>query len=161
MLKVISSSPGDLKPVFNAMLENAARICEAQFGNLLLCEGDGFRFAATHNVPPIYAELSQREPIIHPTPLAPLSRAAATREFVHVVDLAEQPAYKQRDPPVTALVDVGGARTLLIVPMLKEGAVIGRLASSARKFVLLPTSKSIWSEILPPRRSSPSRMRDC
>ncbi len=127
VLKVISSSPGDLKPVFNAMLENAARLCEAQFGNLLLCEGDGFRFAATHNVPPIYAELSQREPIIHPTPLAPLSRAAATREFVHVVDLTEQPAYKQRDPPVTALVDVGGARTLLIVPMLKEGAVIGTL----------------------------------
>ena len=89
VLKVISSSPGDLKPVFNAMLENAARLCEAQFGNLLLCEGDGFRFAATHNVPPIYAELSQREPIIHPAPLAPLSRAVATGEFVHIVDLTE------------------------------------------------------------------------
>jgi GAF domain-containing protein len=127
VLKVISSSPGDLKPVFNAMLENAARLCEAQFGNLLLCEGDGFRFAATHNVPPIYAELSQREPIIHPAPLAPLSRAVATGEFVHIVDLTEQPAYKQRDPPVTALVDVAGARTLLIVPMLKDGAVIGAL----------------------------------
>jgi GAF domain-containing protein len=142
VLKVISSSPGDLKPVFNAMLENAARLCEAQFGNLLLCEGDGFRFAATHNVPPIYAELSQREPIIHPAPLAPLSRAVATGEFVHIVDLTEQPAYKQRDPPVTALVDVAGARTLLIVPMLKDGAVIGALGIF-RQEVRLFTDKQI------------------
>jgi len=127
VLSVISSSPGDLKPVFDAMLANAARLCEAQFGNLLLYEGDAFRFVAMHNVPAVYAERWQREPLFRPSPLAPVARAVATKDFVHVVNLKDDPAYLQRDPPVVSLVDVGGARTLLIVPMIKDAEVIGTL----------------------------------
>ena len=127
VLSVISSSPGDLKPVFDAMLANAARLCEAQFGNLLLYEGDAFRFVAMHNVPAVYAERWQREPLFRPSPLAPIARAVATKDFVHVVDLKDDSAYLQRDPPVVSLVDAGGARTLLIVPMIKDAEVIGTL----------------------------------
>ena len=127
VLSVISSSPGDLKPVFDAMLANAARLCEAQFGNLLLYEGDAFRFVAMHNVPAVYAERWQREPLFRPSPLAPIARAVAAKNFVHVVNLKDDPAYLQRDPPVVSLVDVGGARTLLIVPMIKDAEVIGTL----------------------------------
>ena len=127
VLSVISSSPGDLKPVFDAMLANAARLCEAQFGNLLLHEGGAFRFVAMHNVPAVYAERWQREPLFQPSPLAPIARAVGTKDFVHVVNLRDDPAYLQRDPPVVSLVDVGGARTLLIVPMIKDAEVIGTL----------------------------------
>jgi GAF domain-containing protein/HAMP domain-containing protein len=128
VLSVISSSPGDLKPVFETMLANAARLCEAQFGNLLLYEGDdAFRFVAMHNVPAVYAERWQRDPLFRPGPLAPVARAVATRNFVHVVDLKDDQAYLQGDPPIVSLVDVGGARTLLIVPMVKDAEVIGTL----------------------------------
>ncbi len=128
VLSVISSSPGDLKPVFDAMLANAARLCEAQFGNLLLCEGDAFRVGAMHNMSPDFAERFRREPVFHASPLAPVSRATASKEFVHIVDLTEDAAYKQRDPPVAAVVDEGGARSMLVVPMLKEGKAIGALS---------------------------------
>ncbi len=128
VLRVISSSPGDLEPVFHAMLGNAARLCEAQFGNLLLCEGDAFRVGAMHNMPPHFAELFRREPVFRAGPLAPVSRATATKEFVHIVDLTEDAAYKQGDPPVVAVVDVGGARSMIVVPMLKEGEAIGALS---------------------------------
>ena len=96
VLSVISSSPGDLKPVFDAMLANAARLCEAQFGNLLLYEDGAFRFVAMHNVPAVCAERWQREPLFRPSPLAPIARAVATKDFVHVVNLKEDPAYLQR-----------------------------------------------------------------
>ena len=66
MLKVISASPGELEPVFKAMLENAVRICAAKFGNLYLSEGDGFRTVATHDVPRPFAESAAREPLFRP-----------------------------------------------------------------------------------------------
>jgi GAF domain-containing protein len=133
VLSVISSSPGDLKPVFDAMLGNAARLCEAQFGNLLLCEGEAFRVGAMHNMPPLFAERFRREPVFHAGPLAPVSRATATGEFVHIVDLTEDAAYKQSDPPVVAVVDAGGARSMIVVPMLKEGEAIGALSIFRRE----------------------------
>jgi signal transduction histidine kinase/DNA-binding response OmpR family regulator len=133
VLSVISSSPGDLKPVFDAMLANAARLCEAQFGNLLLCEGDAYRFGAMHNMSPDFAERFQREPLFRAGPLAPVSRATATRKFVHIVDLTEDAAYKQGDPPVVAVVDAGGARSMIVVPMLKEGEAIGALSIFRRE----------------------------
>jgi hypothetical protein len=76
VLKVISSSPGELEPVFNAMLENAVRICEAKFGTMFLREGDAFRTVALHNAPPAYAELRRRNPVIHPHPKSGLARLA-------------------------------------------------------------------------------------
>ena len=68
VLGVISSSPGELEPVFQTMLENATRICNAKFGILWLCEGEGFRCAALHNAPPVFAEQFRRQPVVHPAP---------------------------------------------------------------------------------------------
>src|SRR5215471_20994885 len=87
VLKVISSSPGELEPVFNAMLENARRICEAKFGILFLCEGDGFRAAAMQNAPPALVEAYTRDVILRPPPDAPLGRVASTKQVAQVVDI--------------------------------------------------------------------------
>ena len=128
VLSVISSSPGDLQPVFNAMLENGARLCEAQFGNLLLREGEMLRISAMYNMTPEFTERFQREPVFRPGALAPMTRALTDKEFVHVVDLRQDAAYKERDPPVVSVVDEGGARSMIVVPMLKEGEAIGALS---------------------------------
>jgi GAF domain-containing protein len=128
VLKVISSSPGELEPVFQSMLENATRICQASFGILNLSEGDTFRVAAMHNAPPAFAELRQREPVVRPGPLTSLARVAATKKFDHVFDLAEEAGYKERDPAAVVLVELAGTRTLLVVPMLKETELIGVIA---------------------------------
>ena len=125
VLGVISSSPGELEPVFQSMLENATRLCGASFGSLLLCEGHSFRIVAMHNMPAAFAERWRREPVARPGPLAPLSRAAASKDVVHIVDLFEDAAYRESDPPVVSLVDEGGVRSILVVPMLKEGEPIG------------------------------------
>src|SRR5262249_49739902 len=85
--EVISSSPGQLEPVFNAMLENATRICEAKFGTLYLCEGDVFRLGAMHNPPPAFAEERRREPVFRLSPATALSRATKTRQPVQIADL--------------------------------------------------------------------------
>src|SRR5262249_32278208 len=84
VLSVISSSPGELEPVFQAMLENATRICEAKFGNLLLCDGDAFRVVALHGAPPEWGALRQREPVVRAGPNNPIFRLAATKQLQHV-----------------------------------------------------------------------------
>src|SRR5262249_4006301 len=92
VLKIISSSPGDLKPVFNAMLENAVRLCEASFGNLLLREGDTFRRVATHNAPPNFAAFIANEPLIHRHQSRSLNRLIETKQADHIADMAaDQP----------------------------------------------------------------------
>jgi signal transduction histidine kinase len=130
VLGVISSSPGELEPVFRAMLENATRICEAKCGNLFLREQDSFRAVARHGAPAAYAEFRQREPVIdirnHPD--VPLARVARTKEVVHIHDLAAEQAYIERKHLMVALVELAGARTLLTVPMLKEGELVGAIA---------------------------------
>ena len=127
VLQVISSSPGELEPVFTAMLVSATRICEAKFGNLLLREGEAFRWVAWHGEP---TYVSGGEGRIIRTGVAdiPLSRVAATKKRDHVADLRQEAAYKAGFAPLVALVDKGGARTLLIVPMLKELTLIGAIA---------------------------------
>ena len=128
VLRVISSSPGELEPVFKTMLENATRICEANFGVLQLCEGGGFRIGTTHNAPPAFVQgLARRELIFRPTSLHHLARVAATKQVVQVSDLAVDEAYKQRDPGAVRLVELAGARTVLCVPMLKESELIGAI----------------------------------
>ncbi len=127
VLKVISASPGDLKPVFAAILENATRICEAQFGNLALREAEGLRMVAMHNAPPAYAEARQREPLQRPSPLRPIARAVATKQLVHVTDYAEELVYKQREPGAVMLVELAKVRSLIVMPMLKDGEVVGAL----------------------------------
>jgi GAF domain-containing protein/sensor histidine kinase YesM len=128
VLRVISSSPGDLQPVFTTILENATRICEANFGILTLHEGDAFRVAAMHNAPAALVELRQREPMVRAGPLTGLGRVAAAKQPIQISDLTEDPAYQQRDPAAVALVELAGARTLVVVPMLKEALLIGVIA---------------------------------
>jgi GAF domain-containing protein len=128
VLRVISSSPGELEPVFQAMLENAVHICEAKFGDLWLAEGDGFRFGALYGTPAAYAEAWMREPLIHPGPSTGLVRAKHTKSVVHIADVMTEPAYAEREPIRVALVELAGARTLVVVPMLKDDAFVGAIA---------------------------------
>ena len=120
VLQVISSSPGELEPVFQAMLENATRICEADLGTMALYEDGGFRHVALHGAPPAYAELRQRQPVVRPHPEAPLGRLARTKQVVHIEDVLAQPEQAQ-----AGLAKLARARTLLIVPLLKEQQLIG------------------------------------
>ena len=127
VLRVISSSPGDLEPVFNSILENATRICGASFGNLELCENGMFRIGAMFNAPTAFVEHRRREPFISPHPLSALARVVETKRFFQVENLPEHPAYKDRFPPYVHLVEGAGARTLLIMPLLKEDELVGVL----------------------------------
>jgi signal transduction histidine kinase len=127
VLSAISSSPSKLDPVFQTILANATRICEANFGLLHLNESGAFRVVATHNVPPAFAEYRSREPRVHPSPKHPLSRVAATKEMFHVPDIRAEGAYIEGDVSILPFVDLTGARTLIGVPMLAEGEVIGSI----------------------------------
>ena len=119
VLRVISSSPGELEPVFQAMLENAVRICEAKFGSLYLREGDAFRVTAQHNAPPGFAEERRREPVLRPGPGTGLDRMVQTKRAVQIADVEVEPAYRS-DARAIALIKLAGYRTALCVPMLKE-----------------------------------------
>jgi GAF domain-containing protein/CheY-like chemotaxis protein len=127
VLGVISSSPGELEPVFQAMLTNATRICEANFGALFRFEDGAVRAAAMLGVPPAYAEFWQRGPR-RPDPRTALARVIEARQVVHIADIQTHPAYVENEPTFVALVNLGGFRTLLVVPMLKENDLIGALA---------------------------------
>jgi GAF domain-containing protein len=127
VLSVISSSPGELEPVFQAMLSSAIRICEAKFGNLLLYEGGQFRMAAMQGAPPAWAEKRSLEPVFRPRPNNRLALVAKTKQVQHVADLTADQSYIERDPAVVAIADIAGARTLLLVPMLKEQELVGTI----------------------------------
>jgi hypothetical protein len=123
LLKVISGSPGNLEPVFQAMLENAVGICGANFGNMFLYEDDAFRTVAMFNAPEAYANARMGAPL-HPPSDSGLGRLAATKEVVQIADLRTVERYViNRDPFVVAAVELAGIRTLLAVPMLKEGGL--------------------------------------
>ncbi len=128
VLQVISRSPGELNPVFQTILSSATRICDAQFGLLVLYEDDGFRCSSTFNLPPAFAETFTRNPVIYPPPSDPLGRLVLTRQLVHVADVRQEPDYVAGFPPIVELAELGGARTLLLVPMLKETSLIGVIA---------------------------------
>jgi GAF domain-containing protein len=125
VLEVISSSPGDLKPIFEAILENAVRLCGAKFGNLYLREGDGFRAAAMHNAPPAYAE--QRAGLVRPSPHSTLWRAAQSKQPAQTADMTTLQAYVEGDPWLISTVALGGYRSVLNVPMLQEDEFIGSI----------------------------------
>jgi len=121
VLRVISSSPGELQPVFEAMLQNAVRICDAQFGNLALFENDGFRFVAQYGAPPKYRNARQREPFIRGKAGGNLDRVIKTKRIDHVADMAAE-------EPDSGIASLGGARTLVTVPMLKDNELVGMIA---------------------------------
>ena len=125
VLQIISGSPGHLEPVFATMLEKSVNICDAKFGYVHRWDGEAFGLMATYNVPPAFAN-ARRGLRIHPKPGMPLDRMLATKTTVHVADLAVEPIYtEERDPLAVAAVELGGIRTLLAVPMLKENELIG------------------------------------
>ena len=127
LLQVISGSPGNLEPVFQAMLENAVGICGANFGNMFLYEDDAFRTVAMFNAPEAYANARLGTPL-HPPSDSGLGRLAATKEVVQIADLRTVERYViNRDPFVVAAVELAGIRTLLAVPMLKEGCLVGAI----------------------------------
>src|SRR5271155_1911116 len=122
VLRVISSSPGDLRPVFDTILANAMRLCQAQFGNLLLCDGDRFRLVAGH-APRAYTKFWQ--PGVKPGPNNALGRLLRNKQVVHIPDAAAERAYAERDPLRVATIEFLQARTFLVVPMLKESEIVG------------------------------------
>ncbi|HZQ61373.1 MAG TPA: GAF domain-containing protein, partial [Casimicrobiaceae bacterium] len=125
VLQVINSSPGDLAPVFDAMLENALRLCGAAFGKLLIYEGEGrFHSAAERGVPAPYAEFLAGKQLIYGPDTGP-DRVLKGAELVHDADLMDTDAYRAGEPLRRAFVDLGGARTALHVPLRKDGALLG------------------------------------
>ena len=129
VLKVISSSPSELKPVFDAILEHATRICEAKFGTMWLCEGDAIRVVALRNAPPAFEE-RRRNRLIHLFDLHPkgaFRRSLETRQVIHVADLRVDEGYLAGAPDTRDVVDAAGARTGLIVPMLKGNELVGSI----------------------------------
>ena len=143
VLSVISSSSGELEPVFKAMLENATRLCEARYGTMWLREGDAFRAASLHGpLPPTYIELLRSGTLFRAGPDTPTGRVVQTRQPVQVLDLRETRAYLDRDPVLVAAVEVAGIRTMFSVPMLKEGQLVGTI-SIYRQEMLPFTAKQI------------------
>src|SRR6202048_3104472 len=128
VLKVISSTAGELEPVFETMLAKATGICEAKFGVLWQTEGQGYRAVAMHGVPPAYSSEREREPIIYPEPEIPLGRLTRTKQVLQIADIRNDQSYIKGFGPIVNLADNGGARTLLMVPMLKESELIGAIA---------------------------------
>src|SRR5262249_51387665 len=141
VLRVISSSTGNLEAVFTTMLENAVNICDAKFGVVYRCEGDTPRFVAMHTAPPALVELSRHSPF-RPSRKHYFGRMIATKAMVHIADLAAELGYIERRPEYVASVEVGGVRTALTVPMLRENELIGAFAV-ARQEVRLFTDKQI------------------
>jgi GAF domain-containing protein len=142
VLRVISSSPNALDPVFRTMLTNATRLCEADFGQLLLHQGDGlFLNVAMHNAPPAFAELRKREPMVRAS--GTLARTATERlEFLHIADCTEDASYKRGDADFVKFVDLCEVRTLLGVPLRKDEELMG-VIGIYRKKVLPFTEKQI------------------
>jgi class 3 adenylate cyclase/GAF domain-containing protein len=133
VLQVISSSPGDLEPVFSAMLEKAARMCDAKFGNIYRWDGDALQLVATHNTPPAYAEHRRRSPFRADQDNS-VARMITSKRVVHLLDAAANKTYATRsDPTVVAAVELGGIRTSLIVPMLKEDELVGAFIVSRQE----------------------------
>ena len=142
VLQVISGSPGDLEPVFAAMLESAVRTCGAKFGNIYRVEGDGLCNVATHNTPTAFAEALRGSPYFSPGPNNPVRRMMQTKTIVHVLDVAASEAYTEREPITVASVELGQTRTLMIVPMLKDNELVGAF-TLARQEVRPFTDKQI------------------
>jgi signal transduction histidine kinase len=125
VLGVISSSPGELQPVFEKMLENATRVCNAEFGTMLLHEHGAFRHVALYNPPPAFVEFVGRDPFVHSPSDGILGRVARTKRPINVADLRDEPVYLRGAESATLLADIGGARSVLGVPILKEGEFVG------------------------------------
>ena len=110
------------------MLANAVRICEAKFGTIIRAEEGGYRAVAMHGAPPAYADERRHNPVLQIGPTNPLVRLAASRQLQHIADIRAEQAYLDRDRAFVVFAEGAGARTLLLVPMLKENELIGAIA---------------------------------
>src|SRR5215831_9910554 len=136
VLQVISSSPGDLQPIFDVMLANATRICDASYCALFLCHGDAIRLAAQCQIPQALQDYLRRRDLYVPPAHSPLGRIVQTKQFLHSPDIS---AETDITPPSALL---GGARAYLGIPMLKETELIGVIVIY-RQEVRLFTDKQI------------------
>ena len=129
MLRIISSSPGELEPVFKAILANAMRICEAKFGNLFLYSNASFRIVAMQNAPVAYAERWQKNPtvVVADNPHMPIAQLAGTKKVLHIADLTAEPAMLPATPASSQPSNSAAIRTMLLVPMLKEKELVGAI----------------------------------
>jgi class 3 adenylate cyclase/putative methionine-R-sulfoxide reductase with GAF domain len=133
VLQIISSAPGELEPVFGKMLENAVRICDAKFGIIYRWDGEAMHLVAAHNAPPSLVEVRRHSPL-RPDPKTAFARVVASKTVVHIADAAEEQGYIERTNPVAvAAVEIGGIRTILLVPMLKENELIGAFTLSRQE----------------------------
>src|SRR5262249_47348251 len=114
--------PGELNPCTKLILINGPRLCEADLGTLELWENDGARLAASYGAPRAYLDAREREPFIRPNPDHPLGLIAATRRLVHITDMLARPEHARG-----LLTRLAGARTLLVVPMLKDNELVGAI----------------------------------
>ncbi len=127
VLKVVSASPGDMAPVFDAMLRNAMRLCEAKFGHILLYDGEGFHATHLHDAPKAYREFWEKHGPICPSPNTGLGRIVREKRMFHIPDLKAEAAYIARDPLRVITVEEAGARSFVGVPMLKDDKLIGAI----------------------------------
>ena len=135
VLRIVASSPGELQPVFESMLANATRICQAKFGTLYLREADGFRGVATHNAPTPYVEERKRN-LVRPPPDSTLGQVLKTHRVIQVADITAVKSYIEGDPYLVSAVKLGGYRTVAAVPMLKEDSLIGAITINRQEVQL-------------------------
>ena len=127
ILQVISSSAGDLQPVFATILEKAVRLCSATFGNIYRWEDGALHLVAAHNTPPALAEVRRRSPL-RPDPQSFVARMVATKGAINIPDLAAEPFYIERNPTAVAAVELADMRSILLVPMLRNNDLIGAIS---------------------------------
>ena len=133
VLKLISSSFGDPQPVFASILASAVRICDADNGVISRWDGNALHLVATHNMPQAFIELREQSPY-RPLRHSPSGRMLATGMLVHIADLAADPVYLEGDAPPVAAVEIGGIRTMLAAPLLKDSELMGSLRKEVRPF---------------------------
>jgi signal transduction histidine kinase/putative methionine-R-sulfoxide reductase with GAF domain len=127
ILQVISSSAGDLQPVFATILEKAVRLCSASFGNIYRWEDEALHLVATHNTPPALAEVRRRSPL-RPFPQSFVARMVATKAAVNIPDLAAEQFYIERNPSAVAAVELADMRSILLVPMMRKNDLVGAIS---------------------------------
>ena len=161
VLRVISTSPGKLEPVFEALLANAVRVIGSTFGTMYLRQGDLFRVGAVHGAPPAYVETLKSEPLFRPGAETVLGRVARTKQVMHVPNLLVDEAYRKRGPRVVAAVEQGGVQALLSVPMLKDNELVGTITIYRAQTGSFTDKQIELIRTSPPRPSSLSRTRGC
>ncbi|MGB6622047.1 MAG: GAF domain-containing protein [Xanthobacteraceae bacterium] len=124
VLRAISSSSGDLQPVFSSILANAVRVCDANNGIINRWDGDALHLVASHNLPAEFVALRERAPY-RPKEHSASGRMLTARSVIHIPDLAADRSYIERNPPTVVVVERAGVRTTLAVPMFKGSELVG------------------------------------